>query len=294
MGLVVVGLIVAFAIWGIGDIFRGFGRSTVAKVGNTEITVEQFRQAYNDRLQQLGRQLGRPITSSQARELGLEQQLAVQLITDATIDEKARRMGLRLSDAEVARLITNDPSFHGPNGQFSRQVFEMLIRNAGFTEARFAAEQRRVSLRRELSFAIGGDTSAPSASAEALNRFENEQRAVDYVVLTPAQAGEIPAPTPEVLAKYFEDRKALFRAPEYRKVVLLTLFPSDLDAIIEVTDADARRAYDERRAQYGTPERRELQQIVFPNAAEGQAAADRLAGGVTFEALAAERNLKSG
>ena len=43
---VVLGLIaVSFAIWGIGDIFRGFGRSTVAKVGSTEITIDQFRLA---------------------------------------------------------------------------------------------------------------------------------------------------------------------------------------------------------------------------------------------------------
>ena len=31
-------LIVSFGIWGIADIFRGFGQSTVAKVGHTEIT----------------------------------------------------------------------------------------------------------------------------------------------------------------------------------------------------------------------------------------------------------------
>src|SRR3954454_18034235 len=72
---VVLGLIaISFAVWGIGDIFRGFGQSTVAKIGSTEITVEQFRQIYNDRIQQLGRELGRPITPDQARLLRLDQQ----------------------------------------------------------------------------------------------------------------------------------------------------------------------------------------------------------------------------
>ena len=60
-------LVISFAIWGIGDIFRGFGRSTVAKIGHTEITIEQFRTLYNDRLQQYSRQLGRPISADQAR-----------------------------------------------------------------------------------------------------------------------------------------------------------------------------------------------------------------------------------
>ena len=61
MGVVMGLLAASFAIWGINDIFRGFGRSTLAKIGGTEIPIEQFRQTYNDRLQQLGRQIGRPL-----------------------------------------------------------------------------------------------------------------------------------------------------------------------------------------------------------------------------------------
>ena len=292
MAAVVGFLVLAFAVWGIGDIFRGYGRSTFAKIGNMEITIEQFRQAYNDRLQQVGRELRRPITPAQAHELGIEQQIVGQLVAEAAIDEKARQMGLRLSDADVGRLIMNDPGFRGPNGQFDRQRFEYLIRNAGYTEARFAAEQRRITLRRELSVAIGGDVPAPKTSSQALDRFENEQRSVEYVVLGPAQAGEIPPATPEALAKYFEQRKLLFRAPEYRKVVLLSVTPADVASSMEVSDADARRYYDERRTRYGTPEKRKIEQIVFPNAEEAKSAADKLATGVSFEALATELGKK--
>jgi peptidyl-prolyl cis-trans isomerase D len=288
MGGVVGFLVLAFAIWGIGDIFRGYGRSSFAKIGSTEISIEQFRQAYNDRLQQIGRELRHPITPAQAHELGFEQQIVGQLVAEAAIDEKARRMGLRLSDAEVARSIMNDPAFRGPTGQFDRQQFTYMIRNAGYTEARFAAEQRRVTLRREVSMAVGGDVPAPKTAAQALDRFENEQRAVEYVVLGAAQAGEIAAPTPEELAKYFDERKVLFRAPEYRKVVLLSVTPADVASSIEVSDADARRYYEERRARFGTPEKRQVEQIVFPNEEAAKSGADKLAGGVSFEALAAE------
>src|SRR5512138_3114741 len=142
---------VSFAIWGIGDIFRGFGRSTVAKIGSTEISVEQFRQMYNDRVQQLGRQIGRPISPDQARALRLDQQLINQLIQDAALDQRARTMRLNLSDAEIARLIMADPTFKGARGEFDRARFEALIRNAGYTEPRYAAEQKRLRLRNELA-----------------------------------------------------------------------------------------------------------------------------------------------
>src|ERR1700737_513146 len=106
MAAVVGFLVISFAIWGIGDIFRGFGRSTVAKIGRTEITVEQFRVLYNDRLQQYARQLGRPIGVDQARALGLDRLVISQLVSEIVLDERARTLGLNLSDAEGAKQIT--------------------------------------------------------------------------------------------------------------------------------------------------------------------------------------------
>src|ERR1043165_7334183 len=97
MGVMLGAIAVSFAIWGIGDIFRGFGRSTVAKGGSTEITVEQFRQLYNDRVQQLGRQIGRPITPDQARALRLDQQLANQMGADAPLGQYTPSIRLKPS-----------------------------------------------------------------------------------------------------------------------------------------------------------------------------------------------------
>src|SRR5205814_9341559 len=105
MAAVVGFLVISFAIWGIGDIFRGFGRSTVAKVGRTEITVEQFRNFYNDRLRQLSQQAGRPISMEQARAMGLDRLLIGQLTPELLLDETARKLRLTLADAEVAEQL---------------------------------------------------------------------------------------------------------------------------------------------------------------------------------------------
>jgi len=281
-------LIISFAIWGIGDIFRGFGRSTVAKIGRTEITIEQFRTQFNDRLQQYSRQFGRPIGLEQARALGLDRLVIGQLIADIALDERARALGLNLSDAEVAQQITTDPAFRGTNGQFDRFRFEQLIRNAGFTEARFVAEQRRRMLRRQLGGTFATGLSAPKALVDAVNRYQNEQRSIEYVLLDRAQAGEIPTPDPEVLAKYFEERKILFRAPEYRKLVVVSLIPNEQAKWIVIPDADVKRAYEERRARYVTAERRQIEQIDFPDMAAATAAAERIAKGATFAEIAKE------
>lgn len=285
-------LVISFAIWGIGDIFRGFGLNAVATIGGTEISIEQFRQFYNDRLQQLGRQIGRPITPDEARQRGIDRQLLGQLIAEITIDEQAKQLRLGLSDADIAKRITSDPSFRGLNGQFDRTRFEQVIRQAGFTESRFIDDQRRSMLRKQIALAVTGDLKAPAAAQMMLNQYQNEKRKIDYVALGPAQAGDIPAPTPEELAKYFEDRKTLFRAPEYRKVTLLPLSPVDLAKPDAIKDAEAKAYFEEHKANYGKAEKREVRQIVFPNAEEAAAASERVAKGATFEDIAKERKLK--
>jgi peptidyl-prolyl cis-trans isomerase D len=288
MAAVVGFLVISFAIWGIGDIFRGFGRSTVAKIGRNELTVEQFRTLYNDRLQQFSRQLGRPISADQARSTGLDRVIVGQIFSEILLDERARALGLALSDAEVAKLITNDPGFRGANGEFDRFRFEQTIRNAGYTEPRYVAEQRRQALRRELAGTIASGLDAPKAMVEALNRYQNERRSIEYVLLDRALAGDIASPPPEVLAKYFEERKILFRTPEYRKLVIVSLIPSELARWIEISDADLKRAYEERRARYITPERRHILQVDFPNAEAASAAAERIAKGASFVDIAKE------
>ncbi|MPZ36920.1 MAG: peptidylprolyl isomerase [Rhizobiales bacterium] len=289
---VVLGLIaISFAVWGIGDIFRGFGRSGLARIGGTEISVEQFRQQYSERLQQLGRQLGRPITLEQARAMGLDKQLVGQLIGEATLDERVKALRLGISNAEMARRITTNPELLGPTGQFDRTRFEMLLRQNQTTERRFIDEQRQLLLRRQLGGTVLTGSQLPKAAMEAAERYQNEQRTVEYVLLDRAQAGEIPEPTPEQLAKFFEERKALFRAPEYRKIVVLPLLPGEQAMWTQVSDADLQKAYEDRRSRYLTPERRALQQIVFDNPQDAQTAADRIAKGESFLDIAKERKL---
>ena len=292
MAVMLGAIAVSFAIWGIGDIFRGGGRSTVAKIGRTEIGVDQFRQIYNDRLQLISRQIGRPLPPDQARALGFDKQILGQLLAEAALDERARAMGLNISDEEVGRRTMAENAFKGVSGQFDRTKFEQMIRAAGYTEQRYLTEQKRQTIRRQISTAITNAVPAPKTALEAFNRYENEQRNVEFVVLTEAQAGDVPKPTPEQLSKYFNDRKVLFRAPEFRKVIVLALTPDEIAKTLEISEADVKRAYEDRRDRFVTPERRHVQQMVFPNVEDAKRAAERIATGTGFEALATERGLK--
>src|SRR4029434_3008773 len=278
-------LIVSFAVWGIADIFKGFGQSSLGKIRKTEISTEQVGQICTERLQQLGRSFGRPLTSEQARAFGLDRQVLQQTIAEAALDEEARRMGLAQSQEETMRLIYGDPNFKGLDGKFDPARFQATIRQFGYTEQRYLAEQRRLGLRRQIAGTVSAGVEPPKVLIDAMTRFQNEQRSIEYVKLDAAQAGTIDPPSPEALAAFFEDRKTQFRAPEYRKLSFVVISPEEIGKWTEVTDEDAKKVFEQNRDRLGTPEKREVQQMVFPNEAEAQAARARITSGMSFDDL---------
>ncbi len=285
-------LMVSFVLWGISGVFQGYGTNTVASVGQTDIPADAFRQQYLDQIQRIGRQAGRGITAEQARAFGLDRQVLNQMISEATLDDAARSLGLAMSDEELINGLRENPSLR-PQGAtaFDPAYFQQLLRANGLTEQRFLAAERKRVLRQQLVESLGGGMPLPTTLKSAVHRFEGEQRAVSYLDVTSAAVTAGPAPTDEQLKAYYDTHKVAFRAPEYRKLTYLALTPATLAPWVQVTDADVRAAYERNAGRFGTPEQREVQQVVFPTEADAAAALEKLKAGTPFADIAAARGL---
>lgn len=133
--------------------------------------------------------------------------------------------------------------------------------------------------------------SAPTALKEAMHRFANETRSVEYVIV-PAEGLTAGAPDETALQKFFDERKSAFRAPEFRTIIALALTPNALAKPDAISDADARKRYEEiKTTRFGAPERRAVRQMRFATVDEAKAASERIKAGTSFEAVAAERNI---
>ena len=285
-------IILSFAVWGIGDMIRGFRSDKVGTVGAVTLTGDQMRQAYQNELTRIQRQFGRAINNEQARQMGIDKSVLNKIVDESALDQKIRSLGLTISDQAIAAALRDDPSFKGANGQFDRARFDAALRDAGFNEATFVREQRAVSPRREVGEAVTGDLAAPQALLAAIQRYRTEARALDVATLPASAAGEIPAPTDQELTAWFEARKAEFRAPAFRKVALLVVTPAGAARPDAVPAADAQRYYEAQKDKFGQPERRRILQIVYPTKEEADAAAAKIAAGGTFEQALADKGVK--
>lgn len=285
-------LVLSFAAWGVNDVFNGFGSNDVAMVGKTPVTVADFQRTFQDSVRQLSQQVGRALSPDEARQIGVQNQVMSQLVSQATLDNAASKMNLGVSNAELTRVIASNPQFAGSGGVFDRRVLQQLVRSIGYTEDDYILNQRKQLIRSQLAQAFGGGVSAPASYLRAVHDYQSEERDISYIPLSAPLASDIPDPSDTDLNTYFAAHKDEWKAPELRALTYFTLSATDLTDATSVTDEDAKKAFDAQPARFSTPEKRKVDQIVFKDRAEADAAAGAIAGGKLFDAVMAERNLK--
>src|SRR5919109_1044543 len=119
MATLMVVIIISFGIfWSISDVFRGFGSNDLARVGSIEIGADTFRNAYQTEMQHLQRLEHRNVTNEEAHQYGLDREVLSRLVSEAALDEQARRLGLAISDEEIKKAIVSDDNFKGMTGHF--------------------------------------------------------------------------------------------------------------------------------------------------------------------------------
>jgi peptidyl-prolyl cis-trans isomerase D len=270
-------LCVSFAIWGVADVFQGWGRGFVAKVGHTEISAEEFRRSYQNELDRISRQSNQRLSAEQGHAFGLDRQVLAQMIAGAAIEAHADQLGLAISDKTLAEGIQADPNFQ-TDGKFNKQGFEGLLQQIGMSEQGFLNLRRKDELRGAIVSALIKGQTVPKPLLEEIHAYNQEKRVLEWVKIDPA-AVTVAEPDEATLKKRYEDDKAKYMTPEYRKVQVLMLTPDDLKKNITITDDEIAQAYDADKDSFNTPEQRRVQQIAFKDRATAETALKALRDG---------------
>ena len=280
-------LVASFAVFGIGDIFSG-GPSlgAIVTVGDTEIGGAELSDAYRRRMNAVSRQLGTTLTTEQARQFGIVDQVVQSLVSAALYDAEADALGVVIGDGAIAARIRMEPSFKGQQGQFDRGIYEQVLAANGMVEQAFIDSMRREISRDQLLGSLAGALPQSTQLADRLYRWRNERRTADYIVLKYDPNSAVATPDDTILRRYHGDNAARFTAPDYRKITYIHLTPDDVMGNITIPENELRDAYDSRLDEFSIAERRTVQQMIFADEVAARKAAGMLAEGRAFVALA--------
>lgn len=283
-------LVVSFGIWGIGDIFRNRGvDTTVATVGSKKIDAQELNQEVRREAERLRTAMrGAQLEPEQLKQFGIVDASLQRLINRDLIDLEIDHLQLALSDDSVRQAIVANPAFHNQTGQFDRILYKQLIANQRMSEAQFERQLRDDMVRVELNAAIGDGVLAPPELVDTLYKNRAERRVAEVAVVPTTAVPEPGAPSDADIAKAYEQHQDQFRVPELRSLDAALLLLDDIAAQITVPEDKLREEYQNRIAEFHTPEQRHLQQILLSDEAKAKEAETQLAAGKDFAQVAQE------
>ena len=273
-------LILSFAVWGIGDMFRDRGPdTTIIEVADTTITFQELETVLLRQLDRRPELLAPDNVLEAAQRRFIVAATVQQVVNDALIDAEAASLGFVPSDAVIAELVRQLPAFRDDvTGRFDRNRFLARIGQQGLTEQGYIAQLRGNIARQTVRNAAGLGAIAPEFLADRLLRHRGEVRTVETIVIARDGIADVADPTGDDLAAFLDDHPDQFRTPEYRLFSVISVSADDLIDDIAVPEADLRAAYEMRLGAFQEPEQRRFDHALL--AADDRETADALAAAV--------------
>ena len=176
-------LVLAFSVWGIGDIFRNYDSGTLARIGDRDVDSQEFLFRYNREINRLSNELERFISNEEAREAGVDIQVLSNLIIEKTLNSSGDDMKLRPSDKSLTERLKNTNSFRNAFNQFDKNVFNQILRQNGITEDLFFSMERDTIAQAQIYRALFENLNISKEFGNLIYRFQNEDRKVEYIVI---------------------------------------------------------------------------------------------------------------
>ncbi len=275
-------LILSFAIWGVADVFRGYGQGSLAKVGSQPISAEDFRQTFQNEVQSISQRSGQRITFEQARAVGLDRTVLSRMINTAAVEAHAEALGLKLSDATLADQLKTDPAFQGADGKFSKERFDGVLRQIGLSEQSLLELRRRDQLREQIVSAMTRATAVPEPITKMLHDFRKEARVVEYATIDAEEKIKIGEPDEAALKKKYEENKTLYMTRPTRHLAALVLSVDALKKKAKIPEEQIKEAYEQTKESYDKDETRRILQISFKDKAAAEKAKKEIEDGKSF------------
>jgi peptidyl-prolyl cis-trans isomerase D len=253
-------IVIVFIFWGVGS-FRSQRGGRVALVNGDQITLDEYREAYNNLLEQLRRRFGNNLDEDMLKQLQVKRQALNQLINNKLLVQESKRLKFRVSEKELADAISNITAFQRA-GMFDSRLYRDILDRLRMTPEAFEETQKNAMMIDKLRTLI--TSSAKISDQEVLEWFNwvNASVNIDFVFFEPGRYKDI-HPSDEEIQTFFENHKEEYKTDAMVKVRYLKFNPNAFRSKVELSDEEIREYYDENMETFKIPKTVEARHILL-------------------------------
>ena len=292
MGIALIILLVfAFSIWGVGDIFRGYNANVLAKIGNRELNAQKYLFNFNREVNRISNQLERIFTTEEAINSGLHYQILDRSLVELSANAASDEIGLIASDDAIKKRILSTNAFKNAFNQFDRNIFEQIIRQNGLNEDSFLVLERDSHVLSQLSKSIFKDITPPSVLNDLLFKYQFERRNVDYIIISPDEISQEDQVDKSEIERFYNENINLYKTEETRDFSVISLNISNLSKLENVSDEEINIFYEDNKYNYYEPEKRSYYLIPYISDESAIKALENYSSNGDIEKILIDRNL---
>ena len=169
-------IIIPFVFWGMGSVFSGGNKNSVAKINNFNISTENFVKYINRS------KIKTEIIKDNIDENILED-LLTQLVSNTLIDIEIKDQNIKFSDNTLAKRIKKNKSFQDENNNFSRIKYEKFLLENNISAAEFEIKLRKKELKNNFFAYISGGVTSPYFFTNNVYKNQTKEIEISYINL---------------------------------------------------------------------------------------------------------------
>ncbi len=258
-------IVLVFVFWGVGSFDSG-DAAKVAVVNKRVITVEEYREAYNNLVEQMRRNFGDNLDDDMLKALNVRRQALNSLIDEALLVQEAEALDFRVTDEELASAIRSIEAFQQA-GVFDNRLYQNILSRLRMTPEQFEIAQRKAMLSGKVRDFVTRTVQVSEAELLSWYRWQNAQVDLAFVRFAPAAYSAVTV-SEEDVKRRFEKNPERYKTEKMVKVRYLKIAPEDFLSQVDVVPEDLKQFYEENLEEFHQPKTVEARHILFKAAQE--------------------------
>ena len=294
LGIILIILLVfAFSIWGVGDIFRGYNSNILAQVGDREVNAQNFLFRFNREINRVSNDMSRMISTEEAKSAGLHYQVLNRVIVETSINASGDKMNLLASEEALKKRILSTNAFKNAFNQFEKNIFDQVLRQNGLTEDIYLSIEQDFHVQEQLSKSVFMNINPPSVLNDLLYAYQFERREIDYIIISPQSDINTSEISDESSLDYYNKNKNRYQTNETRDFSFISLIINDVSSQFDVNEQEIINFYEDNKYDYFEPEKRSYNLIPYTSEVDALNALEDYKSNNNFERLLEVRGLEA-
>ncbi|MDY0212855.1 MAG: SurA N-terminal domain-containing protein [Desulfuromonadaceae bacterium] len=277
----------------IGTIFLVWGKgqeqkeqiTVAARVGNIDISFDEFRIAHNNLYNLYKNLYGDAFTPENEKQLQLTRQAIDMLIDQALLLMKADEMGIKVSKGELVSAIASVEAFQ-IDGTFDKKRYVEVLSYQRMTPQDFEQMQRHQMLVNRVRAYIQGQVQVTDADVVEEFRRLREKINLAYLEFDPKDYLNAVELDPVAVEQYYSKNNEQYRVPEQVALEYVEISAESVRDQIEPAPEELTRYYQRHLDAFSIDEQLQASHILFKVAqdADSQTRQDKRAQALKVQA----------